>query len=662
VFESSRLRRILPPLRTCWVLLALAGLIALAPEPRAAWALEIDASFSPVPAGDSAVRRIRGRVAEIRSLEDRDGVLRTRVTLVQPDGAPAATFAVPGGLDGGVYWVVDGAPAFVTGETVEVVLVEGAMGVTIADAPDAVLRLAASPSGRSGADYLPEPRTTGVLPAVVSIEPSLGGASPEEPVLVAVKGSGFGPVQSDSRLTFQGLFDHVDAEVVAWSEGEIQAYVPTPGLKGIPQVLSGSVKVWTSAGGWSDGDPFAGGARFSVLYQWAGDAWPVARLPVAVYLNPEGFPWGAATGEVVSAALDQWNVPGSFARLVYRGLTTAEAGDHGPGFDRRDARNTVRWRSPWPHSPSWLAVTWSAIDTLTFERLETDIEVNGERTWTLEPEENSSAFDLQSTFTHEFGHWLRLGHTQSVASVMGAFQSPGNRRRQTSPADRFGASWIHPSYGVVEVPTRVDAGSTIPVGLTALDRQGDPRPDVPVVAIAIEAIPVPEGFAAGAPGPLDPPVGVPVASVQPANPTDPLGRANALLPVLLDGLYRVVVRIDGRLVRPVPLVRVGEEPVIAPSSPALSGLAPQPLTPGARGVVQLSLSEPADVRLDLYDARGRLVRAVARGSHPAGTSPIVVTSRGSDGKSLAPGLYFLRLAPAGGSSFPARSIRIVVAS
>jgi hypothetical protein len=59
-------------------------------------------------------------------------------------------------------------------------------------------------------------------------------------------------------------------------------------------------------------------------------------------------------------------------------------------------------------------LTWSAVDTVTFEREEVELEINGTRPWTLDPEDEPDKFDLVSTLTHEFGHWLRLGHTQRV--------------------------------------------------------------------------------------------------------------------------------------------------------------------------------------------------------------------------------------------------------
>src|SRR5689334_13822989 len=119
------------------------------------------------------------------------------------------------------------------------------------------------------------------------------------------------------------------------------------------------------------------------------------------------------------------------------------------------------------------------------------MEINGTRPWTLDPENNPGAFDLPSTLCHEFGHWLRLGHTQRVASVMTAFIGPGDRRRQISVADGFGASWIHPSYGVVTAPDSVARGAPVPLALGAFDREGRGRAGVPASRVLVRAVALP---------------------------------------------------------------------------------------------------------------------------------------------------------------------------
>jgi len=341
----------------------------------------------------------------------------------------------------------------------------------------------------------------------------------------------------------------------------------------------------------------------------------------------------------------------------------ATGGSHGADLTPRDGRNTVTWRNVWPYQSTYLAITWSAIDTLTYEREETELEINGNKGWTLDPEDEPEKFDLPSTLTHEFGHWLRLGHTQNVASVMLAFVGSGTRRRQISPADSYGASWIHPSYGAVTAPQAVPTGGALNLALVALDRQGNPRARLAKSAISVRAVPVAEEPA----DPLAPrvttldqamaggPDGVPAS-----RDTDDEGRTVAQLTDLPDGRYRIEATIAGRLVRPAPFVRVGAAPVAPAAAFSFTGVSPQPLAPGVRGIVHFSLPSSAQIRLDLYDARGRLVRAMANDRFAAGPHTVALETTGADGRTVAPGVYFLRLSPVSGLDFEPRAVRVVM--
>jgi len=548
---------------------------------------------------------------------------------------------------------------------VDVALSPSPLGPTVLELPggmEAVRRLAPAPGGANGEAFSRAAGpavVTGTTSAVTDLLPANGGAVPDDPELVTVSGTGFGDMQADSRVTFQGIFERVDAQVVSWSDNQIICRVPAPGLLGVPQVLSGPIKVWTVAGGWSDGDEFVGGARFSVLYQWAGDSWPTARLPIAIWVNPGASQFGDGLGELVGEAAAQWNVPGSYARLEYRGLTAAVGGSHSDPNTPRDGRNTVIWRDAWPYQNAIIALTWSAIDTLTFERQEAETEINGGRSWTLDPETDPNSFDLLSTMTHEFGHWLRLGHTQSVPSVMAAFISAGDRRREVSIGDAFGASWIHPSYGVAGVPPALDSGTALTAAVTAFDREGTPRPGLFRGVIEVRAIPLPPN--ATAPAALDPPLATsPAVDVNADLDTDLEGRTTATLPGLADGLYRIETFVENQFVRPASIVRVGLAPVPTTPALALSSVTPSPLTPGVRGVVRFSLPSAADVTLDLYDARGRRVREVAAARYAAGPHSVAFETMGADGRDLSSGVYFLRLTAMAGASFAPQTARVVV--
>ncbi len=616
-------------------------------------------------AADAAAGAVRatGRVIEASPERGPGGARMTRVVLADNAGNEVARFLVPGGRDGAVQWVAEGAPAFVVGERVDVALSPSPIGPTVIELPggmEAVRRLAPAPGGASGEAFSRAASDLALgVSSVTDLAPSLGGAVPDDPTLVTVKGSGFGATQDDSRVTFQGVFERVDAAVLSWSEQEIVCRVPAPGLKGSPQVLSGPIKVWTASGGWSDGDQFVGGARFSVLYQWAGDSWLPARLPIAIYVNPGSSPFGDALGNLVVDAASQWNVPGSYARLEFRGLTAAVGGSHDAPATPRDGRNTVIWRDTWAYQPAILAITWSAIDTLTFERQEVEMEINGTRGWTTDPEGEPNKFDLVSTLTHEFGHWLRLGHTQSVPSVMSAFISPGDRRRQISVGDSFGASWIHASYGVATVPDAIASGQALDLPVTAFDREGKPRDGlfkgvIETRAIALDPRSPP-------PGPFDPPLAaLPVGDVNANADTDIDGHTTMTLPGLPGGRYRIETFVENQFVRPAAILRVGLVPVLPTPAIALSGVSPQPLMPGVRGRARFTLPASADITLDLFDARGRRVREVAAGRFSAGPHEVVLDALGADGRTLSSGVYFLRLSAPAGAGFSPQTSRLVV--
>jgi hypothetical protein len=76
---------------------------------------------------------------------------------------------------------------------------------------------------------------------------------------------------------------------------------------------------------------------------------------------------------------------------------------------------------------------------------------------------------------------------------------------------------------------------------------------------------------------------------------------------------------------------------------ALLAISPNP---GGRGPTRLTfvMARHARARLDIYDARGRRVRAVADAIFGAGVHRVTWDGRGQDGRALPPGIYFARLA------------------
>ena len=151
-----------------------------------------------------------------------------------------------------------------------------------------------------------------------------------------------------------------------------------------------------------------------------------------------------------------------------------------------------------------------------------------------------------------------------------------------------------------------------------------------------------------------------MAEVRPDAGTDVDGWTGATVPGLGDGLYRLEVFVDGSLVRPAPLVQVGEAPVIAPAALALAGVSPQPLAAGVRGTIRFSLPRSTHVEIALYDVRGARVREVVSGRFDAGANEVPLWTRSAGGETLAPGVYFLRLSALAGDAFAPLTSRLVV--
>jgi hypothetical protein len=415
--------------------------------------------------------------------------------------------------------------------------------------------------------------------------------------------------------------------------------VPRPGLWNDPQVLSGPVKVWTPLG-WSDGDPYLGGAEYHVLFQFAGDRFRDDRLPIHYVVNPLGWPWPIErVHAMLDAAAGAWNdVPFSFGRLVPGGLAEIEPGR------KRDGINTIGWVTPWPHSPGWLAVTWSGIDSLTGERREADVEINGEREWSIEPETPYGLFDLQTTMTHEFGHWLRLGHVQELHHVMLSFQNVTEQRRVLAPGEMQGATWIYPTYGEARATAEsAYFGGANPeafhIDVRVADRRGRPIAGVPAdeVQVSAEWLDAPIGSVGSDAGATAP--GVPLDADA---PTDEEGRTRfSITRARGTGHVRFTVRGPLGVLRDRPEVYVSDLERGAPRAPlALTAAWPNPARGGTvRATARLG--SPAERLLArVFDARGRVAAVLWDG--PA-SGDVVLTWSLAAGERPAAGLYLLRV-------------------
>jgi len=88
------------------------------------------------------------------------------------------------------------------------------------------------------------------------------------------------------------------------------------------------------------------------------------------------------------------------------------------------------------------------------------------------------------------------------------------------------------------------------------------------------------------------------------------------------------------------LVGIENSPVSA-SSNRLSAARPNPFRGGTS--IPFRISEAGDVRIDILDVRGRLVRELVRSEMAAGEHHVVWDGHGDSGRALAPGAYYLRM-------------------
>jgi hypothetical protein len=103
--------------------------------------------------------------------------------------------------------------------------------------------------------------------------------------------------------------------------------------------------------------------------------------------------------------------------------------------------------------------------------------------------------------------------------------------------------------------------------------------------------------------------------------------------------------------------RSGQVPT---DSPELAGVAAPfsieafPNPSAGRTTARFSLSRPATVLFRVYDAAGRRVAAIGRGSYGAGTGEVVWSGRNEAGHDVAPGVYFVRGTTSSGEEASAR--------
>ena len=87
---------------------------------------------------------------------------------------------------------------------------------------------------------------------------------------------------------------------------------------------------------------------------------------------------------------------------------------------------------------------------------------------------------------------------------------------------------------------------------------------------------------------------------------------------------------------------------VAAAADAVQGLAPVTPNPGRDAShIRFTLVDPGRVRVAVYDLAGRRVRVLSDGPQTAGEHALTWDGRDEAGKTVRPGLYFVRMTGAG---------------
>jgi hypothetical protein len=238
--------------------------------------------------------------------------------------------------------------------------------------------------------------------------------------------------------------------------------------------------------------PFSAGAYTFIARDGCPDgrgvSWPARLLPSQWSLNETGYPGdGGLPTDVVQQSLAQalhaWEEPCCSAfRSAYAGTTAATA------LSNTDPPNVVSFRmSRWSElglGVSTIAVTWPQW-TSGCELVGADILFNADG---FHFHTDGTDTDLQAIATHEFGHWLGLGHTSARGATMVATYLGGILQRSLEKDDQDGVCALYPATcrecnadadcaseetctpeGACRPAVRCDSSDTCPAGSACVD-------------------------------------------------------------------------------------------------------------------------------------------------------------------------------------------------
>ena len=450
---------------------------------------------------DSADTVVLADVVSVESRPDEtqmiatDIVLRPIKTLKGKTGA-LLTVTIPGGTIGAeTVWVSD-SPTFSPGERVLLFLdakgrvIAGPQGRldVVGDAVPAknesLSRVEARVIGapRPGArNALPElfglvngsaapaPQVesdsvvTMATPVVGDITPPRSPAGTGD--TITITGSGFGASPGSVEFFYREGRSPVvasDYDIYEWSDTRIVTEVPVATIGGYAAAPGcGPVTVVTSGGDRS------AGTEYTITFAYGGVSWGEAGQ--TYYVNPNT---ADTTGELamVQAAAATWSEVGSF-NLTYAGPTSTNSLSVSLG----NGINEVFWDDL---ADGYLGMARYYV--IGGEIVQADFAFNDDYDWT--DGTASGTYDIQSTATHEMGHWLNLrdqyGDGDDVDEIMYGWGDSGTQKRSLHAYDIQGIHWIYDRVGDYTPPVTTAIGappgwtsSDVTVSLTATDTE-----------------------------------------------------------------------------------------------------------------------------------------------------------------------------------------------
>ncbi len=193
-------------------------------------------------------------------------------------------------------------------------------------------------------------------------------------------------------------------------------------------------------------------------YVLSGQHWPSAHPSYVVNINTGDAGGGNGSADTfrnaINAAANTWNNAGANFAFQY-------GGGSGVTSSGQDGKNVVHWENMGNSTTLAESTWWYNGDQI----VEADLRFNDYYTWDATGAPSSNEVDLQSVATHEFGHWLSLGHDTdpkcpNASPIMCASYNLGTLKRSLGANDIAG---IKALYGSAQVqPTNTPRPTNTP--------------------------------------------------------------------------------------------------------------------------------------------------------------------------------------------------------